>query len=197
MKSQKQDICVCVGLPEEYRKHVAETYVRTFPHKFETIMGGAEKARQVLEKDLNRDCAIVASWDGDFAGVAGINFLGARLVKTRKRTFVRTFGLLTGLLRFGAFRAVSGKASDKELLFDGLVVEEKMRGKGVGSRLLQGVVDYARDRGFSVIKLDVLDTNPRAKALYERSGFKAVKTVSYPYLYSLGFSGVTTMALSL
>ncbi|ACL05810.1 GCN5-related N-acetyltransferase [Desulfatibacillum aliphaticivorans] len=197
MKSEKQDISVCVGLPEEYRKHVAEAYVRTFPHKFETIMGGTEKARQVLERDLNPDCALVASSDGDFAGVAGINILGTRLVKTRKRTFVRTFGLLSGLLRFGAFRAVSRKAPARELLFDGLVVEEKMRGKGVGSRLLQGVVDYARDRGFSVIKLDVLDTNPRAKALYERTGFKPVKTESYPYLYSLGFSGVTTMALSL
>ncbi|MBI9076375.1 MAG: GNAT family N-acetyltransferase [Desulfatibacillum sp.] len=190
------EISICVGLPEMYRRQVAETYVRTFPHKYETIMGPTEKACRVLERDMNPDCAIVASSKGKFAGVAGMNFGDARLVKTRKRTFVRTFGILEGLCRFGVFRAVSRKTEKKVLRFDGLVVSENMRGKGVGSRLLQGVKDYAKDRGFWTIKLDVLDTNPRARCLYERLGFKPVKTEHYPYLSSLGFSGVTTMALT-
>ena len=195
MKTNDQ-ISICVGLPKEYRKQVAETYVKTFPHKYETIMGPAHKACRVLEQDLNPDCAIVASSQGEFAGVAGLNFGNTRLVKTRKRTFVRTFGVAEGLLRFGIFRAISKRADKKELLFDGLVVREKMRGKGVGARLLQGVRDYARDRGFCTIKLDVLDTNPRARSLYERLGFRAEKTAYYPFFASLGFSGVTTMALA-
>ncbi len=192
----EKNIAICVGLPDEFRKEVAETYVKTFPHKFKTIMGPRPRACKVLELDMDEECAIVASENGEFAGVAGIQFGNKRLVQSRKRTFIRTFGVVEGLVRFGAFQVISKTSESKVLTFDGLVVPEKMRGKGVGSRLLQGVKDYATDRGFTSLKLDVLDTNPRAKKLYERLGFKPVKTRQYPYLDFLGFSGVTTMALS-
>ncbi|MEO1550281.1 MAG: GNAT family N-acetyltransferase [Pseudomonadota bacterium] len=46
------------------------------------------------------------------------------------------------------------------------------RGQGVGTRLLSAVEALARARGCTCLRLDVIDTNPRARALYVRQGFE-------------------------
>jgi ribosomal protein S18 acetylase RimI-like enzyme len=48
------------------------------------------------------------------------------------------------------------------------------------------------------VRLDVINTNPKAKKLYENIGYKSIKTANFPYLERLlGFSGVTTMILNI
>jgi len=42
---------------------------------------------------------------------------------------------------------------------------------GVGSALLDAVAREAQARGLKEVRLDVIDSNPRAKALYTRKGF--------------------------
>jgi RimJ/RimL family protein N-acetyltransferase len=55
----------------------------------------------------------------------------------------------------------------------GMGLEEKWRGQGLGEKLLQTAIDYAR----SIPQLDWIDlstfaTNTRAQALYRRAGFE-------------------------
>jgi ribosomal protein S18 acetylase RimI-like enzyme len=77
---------------------------------------------------------------------------------------------------------------------DGIVVHPSARGQGIGTQLLEALFQYAREHGFARVRLDVVDTNPRARQLYERQGFVAVKTRQYPFLRRvLGFAAVTTM----
>ena len=45
------------------------------------------------------------------------------------------------------------------------------RGQGVGTALLKAIIAEGRRRGYAEVRLDVIDTNPRATALYERIGF--------------------------
>lgn len=45
------------------------------------------------------------------------------------------------------------------------------RGSGLGSAMIRHAVEWARHNGLEMIRLGVLDSNPRAKALYERLGF--------------------------
>lgn len=52
-----------------------------------------------------------------------------------------------------------------------LVVDPASRGQGVGSRLLASVEEMARDLDCCRVTLEVKEDNPRAKALYHRSGF--------------------------
>ena len=81
---------------------------------------------------------------------------------------------------------------------DGIVVHSDARGKGVGNRLLEEVANYAKEHEFDRVRLDVIDINTKAKKLYERKGFKEVKTEYFPYLrWLLGFGGSTTMELRL
>jgi GNAT superfamily N-acetyltransferase len=51
-------------------------------------------------------------------------------------------------------------------------VHREWRGAGVGAALIDGAVNWAKDHGVEMIALSVLDSNPRARALYERLGFK-------------------------
>ena len=77
---------------------------------------------------------------------------------------------------------------------DGIAVDQDYRGRGIGSQLLRRIIDYARDNGFESVRLDVIDTNPGARRLYERVGFIAVREDKFPYLrWLLGFGGATTM----
>jgi ribosomal protein S18 acetylase RimI-like enzyme len=69
----------------------------------------------------------------------------------------------------------------------------------VGSKLLQFVLNYARSEGFSRIILEVVETNPRAKHLYERFGFKEIKVqkIPYPFSFLMGFRHFTQLVCKL
>lgn len=54
--------------------------------------------------------------------------------------------------------------------------------------------EFAQANGFSTVRLDVADTNPGARRLYERMGFAPTHTQKYPFLRNIvGFSAGTTM----
>ncbi|MEM8607553.1 MAG: GNAT family N-acetyltransferase [Myxococcota bacterium] len=56
-----------------------------------------------------------------------------------------------------------------------LGVRSDLRGRGVGSALVEHETDKARRAGYETMTLDVADNNPRAEALYTRLGFEFQK----------------------
>lgn len=65
-------------------------------------------------------------------------------------------------------------------LFD-ILIEERLRGRGLGRRLVAGMLDEALRRGAGAAYLQVLETNAAAIALYRRLGFAD----SYGYAYRI------------
>ena len=63
----------------------------------------------------------------------------------------------------------------------GVAVDEKFRGQGVGSLILNQGIKIARQRGCKRAVLDVALDNLGAKRLYERIGFKVFDKRSYPW----------------
>jgi len=55
-----------------------------------------------------------------------------------------------------------------------VAVVPHLRGGGLGTRLLTGVLDVARERGVKTIYLEVRTSNERAAELYRRFGFTEV-----------------------
>lgn len=53
-----------------------------------------------------------------------------------------------------------------------LAVLPELRGQGVGHALIDHLIGLARDAGRRRITLDVAASNPRAEALYQRTGFR-------------------------
>lgn len=58
----------------------------------------------------------------------------------------------------------------------GMGVTAPHRGKGIGEGLIRTTLDAAQGKGFSTIRLDVRTDNTRAVALYEKVGFRILRT---------------------
>lgn len=54
-----------------------------------------------------------------------------------------------------------------------LATTKESEGMGVASRLMAAAEDWARDRGYRLLSLDVFADNKRAVAFYERRGFRS------------------------
>ena len=69
---------------------------------------------------------------------------------------------------------IDPEAFPNEWYLDSIAVDERFRGKGIGSKLLTAVDRLATHEGEKVIGLNVDKANPNAKRLYLRDGFKDV-----------------------
>lgn len=187
-------ITIVHGLPSEYCSAAAELYYAAFRQKLHPIIRSETAAVALLAQALNPDFGITALYGDVFAGVAGVQYGGGHFVDITPALMKQHFGLLRGWLKILPLSLMARPQQEGQLLMDGIVVAPEMRGRGVGTALLQAVMDFARERGFRDVRLDVVDTNPRARQLYERRGFVATETHRYPYLRKImGFGAVTTM----
>ncbi len=72
-------------------------------------------------------------------------------------------------------------ASKSDAYLISMWVSPNVRGRRVGEELINAIVAWARDAGFSRLLLDVADDNSPAIALYERLGFRPTgETSRYP-----------------
>lgn len=97
-----------------------------------------------------------------------LTFAKAFLHRNRMHTFVakdgkKIIGYITVVT--GKFKKVAGNA------YIVMGVDERYRGKGIGSDLLQRVEQFAREHHMHRIELEVFESNTGAIRLYERSGF--------------------------
>ena len=56
---------------------------------------------------------------------------------------------------------------------DELVVDEAARGRGIGQRLVEAVLEEGRRRGADVVEVTTHERRERARAFYRRCGFEA------------------------
>ena len=66
----------------------------------------------------------------------------------------------------------------KQLNIDAICVDEKHRGKGIGTKLLEVVKEIAKSKGCTDLYLTVNQENENAIKVYEKLGFK-VKNIVY------------------
>ena len=65
---------------------------------------------------------------------------------------------------------------------------------GVGTALLNAICLEARNRGYTAVRLDVIEGNDRARALYERAGFALDRTARIGALrHVFGFAAAHVM----
>ena len=77
---------------------------------------------------------------------------------------------------------------------DGIFVASHARGQGVGTALLDAVCQEAAKQGYTQVRLDVINTNPRAKALYLKEGFQELETTDIgPLRHIFRFRSATKM----
>ena len=80
----------------------------------------------------------------------------------------------TGTPRCMGFAVVRQVGDDGELLQ--IAVDKLARRGGIGSLLIEAVIDYAAKNAMQSVFLEVRNSNVAATALYEKFGFESVRT---------------------
>ena len=76
-----------------------------------------------------------------------------------------------------------------------IYILERVKGKGVGSKLMKRCLETARMKGYQTIWLGVWERNLAAIKFYERLGFEQVGELEFPYGETVGTNYVMKMNL--
>jgi len=187
------------GFPDQHRATVAALYWGAFGEKLGIVMGPKAKGLAFIDRVLDPTHAICAiDDDGTLLGVAGFKTIKGALVGGEFRDLRAVFGWIGASWRALLISALERDTENERFLMDGIFVAHDARGQGVGSALLHAIMTEGRARGYPSLRLDVIDTNPRAKALYARHGFQTLKTDQLGVLkYIFKFQSATTMIKAL
>jgi len=188
-----------LGLPDSLRMEAALLYDEAFRQKLAPIIRDTDRREKFLADNCNPQRAWVALEDEKpdgqkLAGLAGFHAEGQGFIGGEGGGILSQLGWIRGAWALGWFALLERKPAPGELLMDGISVASSMRGHGIGGTLLDRLTEYAVAQGLTHLRLDVVDTNPAARRLYERKGFVATKTESAPFLRPImGFGASTTM----
>lgn len=194
-----EQIRVTPGFDHAERDQLAQMYWQAFGPKLGLAMKPAQKAVAFFRDGLDPDYALAGRRaDGVLLGVAGFKTAEGALVGGDFGTLRRHYGLIGALRPAILLSLLERSVAPGVLLMDGIFVTREARGQGVGTALLHAIRDEARRRGLSQVRLDVIDTNPRAKALYLRFGFEPVGEEHLgPLRHFFGFRTATQMVLTI
>ena len=197
MAINNHGITIQRGLPGQYLSDAAALYDKAFGQKFSVAVKSVKKRQSLLKSAFVSDYAIVALCNDELVGMAGFHTQqGSLTAGLQYNDLLSRLGFFAGNWAALIFSLYERAVKPNELLMDGIAVRGDFRGQGVGSQLLDALAAYATEQHYDHIRLDVIDINPGARRLYERKGFQAISTESFPYLkWLLGFSHSTTMIL--
>lgn len=184
-----------VGFDDRDRVVAAKLYDEAFQQKLRPgIPHEAKRLRFLAAGMVPSHC--IAAYDGErLVGIAGFHDVSGSLTGGIDFKLAREILGVWGALRAYAVFALLDRSPDEgELLMDGITVDAGERGRGVGTGLFKRLEAHCLENGFDRIRLDVVDTNPDARRLYERLGFEATKTEQVGWLKPfMGFSASTEM----
>lgn len=201
-----KEIKIVAAGPEQLEGLIA-VFNEGFHQKFGYVCDSEEKQRSFA-----RDFGLIETEaeDKEFAALAddrvvaylSLRFKGQKGLRSAPRLslpdMIRRYGI-TGMYK--ATRMGIGfhySPPQGELYIDTVSVSAEARGMGIGSKLLDFAGELAAKRGLGRLSLMVMYENTRARALYERAGFKVVSQRDLRWLKKRGgYSGAYLMTREL
>ncbi|MBW6505110.1 MAG: GNAT family N-acetyltransferase [Rhodobacteraceae bacterium] len=154
------------------RRAAAELYWLAFGSKLARVLGPTPRALEFIGRVLDPAHVLIArDASGAILGVAGFRTAGGAFVGGGLADLLAVYGRVGGLWRAACLRLLARDMAEERIVVDGLSVRADMRGQGIGTALLEALCVEAQARGCRAVRLDVVEENLRARALYERLGF--------------------------
>jgi len=191
-----RSVRISPGFDDSERELVARLYWQAFGAKLGRVMGPDERGITFFKTVVNPEFALVArGQDGSLLGLAGFKTAQGGLVEGSYADLARVYGWVGAAWRALVLSVLERDVQPGVFQMDGIFVDAAAQGMGVGTALLNAVAQEAANRGLAQVQLDVIDVNPRARALYERVGFRAIGTENTgPFRKVFGFASATKMA---
>ncbi len=189
--------------PPELARQVAELFWAAFGSKLSTIpmlpKDPAEAVGLVADTVCLDDVYAARGADGAVLGVAWVSTRGDTVFCMELGKLAARFGATGPEVRF-AISAWTRFARPREgsASLDGFAVRQGCTGNGIGSAMLERIAADAREAGLDRLQLTVADSNPRARRLYERFGFRFAGSMwTSPVTHRAGFDRMIKMELDL
>ncbi len=173
----ERDIRIVEGVADENIDDALRVAYEAFAQKFRIGFRNADDLIRLFQDSLDQTRCYSAEVDG--------RLLGFLAFKTDSREFFR-LNPAAVFARFWPWQAIrilfnllllAGRgASPDEFMVDAVAVSEASRGLGLGTALMKRAEDRAREMGKRKMMLQVIGENAGAIRLYERLGFRTVRT---------------------
>ena len=195
---QKLNIEIADSINKNQRIRAIEIFYDAFEQKIRALIKSKEKAIAIYNKSLKNDQVFYALLDGNVVGLIGLQYGNKTFLEFKYGDLRKYFNPLKSYFIHRIYKLTSPKIKDDVLRIDSIAVDKSFRSLGIGTQLINKVFEFAKNKGFKEIILEVINTNPKAKTLYERIGFKEKKIVRYYFLSrSAGFSSEYLMSYKL
>jgi ribosomal protein S18 acetylase RimI-like enzyme len=188
------------SLPSELSRSALRLQVEALKEKLLPVLGNADRAEAALSSGLAPGRCLAAVCGPKLVGAAAVQTVEGSFLNPTFKPMIDEYGLWGGCFRLWGLRLLRHRTKKDEWYVDGIAVKEELRGRGVGTGLLHALEKEARRRGINKLSLEVVDTNPRAKALYERLGFIETRRETirpFNRIYGFPFESATLMLKSL
>ena len=177
--SKKMDILS--DLPDTFRKPAVQLFLDSLGEKIVPAMGHRSRAEALLMDSLNSDACFLAVEGSDLLGMIGLNTSETVFVEAGLVDFLKHAGFFRSLWTLPILGAMEHSTMSDEIYVEMIAVSPTARGQGIGHALLARAEEHGIALGKSRLTLQVVDTNPRAKKLYETLGFRTTGTYNtYP-----------------
>ena len=135
---------ISVGIPPKDREEAALLYWDAFGEKLGFTMGPKYQALMFVRSVLRPDHGICAHDDnGKLLGIAGFKTTQGALVGGDFSDLRKVYGWTSATIRISLLGLLERDIENERFLMDGLFVAPEARGKGVGTALLDAVIDEA------------------------------------------------------
>jgi ribosomal protein S18 acetylase RimI-like enzyme len=197
---ERDDVVITRGLPGHLREAGAGLFDEAFGDKLRMAIPDRDKRVAYIVRVLDGRHALAATRGAELVGMIGLSscvgpYRGGLLdIPWDPRPFSDLLGFVGALRASLGLRFAEHRPAADELYVDGVAVSPAVRGQGIGSRLLVETEAIARERGLRWLRLDVIDTNPRAQALYERLGYRVTRVEKTNWMERwTGFGAIISM----
>ncbi|WP_406735695.1 GNAT family N-acetyltransferase [Thioclava sp. GXIMD4215] len=165
------------GVPEHHRKAAAQLYWQAFGGKLGRVLGPEPQALAFIARVMDGTHGYCAVEDdsGTLLAVAGFRTAQGAFVGGDHRDLRAIYGLGGAVWRWACLWVLARDQEHRAMVVDGLSVRADQRSRGIGAALITAVCTEARRRGYVQLRLDVVKENMRARALYERLGFRVIR----------------------
>ena len=182
-------------LDDNQLDQAVNVFIEGFYNTLQGITKDKEKLQKLFRNSFDGNMTYAYLQDGEAVGFLGLADYQKRPIKLNEETFLEVLGERTGKMAYKAVSASMEKIiaqSPDEIWIDYIATNPERRSMGIGKKL----IEYIRDNlGYKYIGLVVYSKNPRAKAFYEREGFKTVSVKANLLVILQGFGKAINMRM--
>ena len=139
---------------------------------YDKLFSSKQKAIMALGKNLKKDECMKVIYDNE-------DIIGILVIYTHDKNHKMNFNSLKLLIVDIWDWFVTCDIKKDDMYIAEIAIDEKQRSKGYGTKVIKDVIAYAQKNGYKRVILDADFKNPKAKALYERLGFKVYNKKSF------------------